>query len=103
MCWYKNKEMVSNHEKFQSMLIGLNDDITLFIDINDIVVQMPDNVQLLGVTIDSMLNFNQHVKLICKVSSNKFKAFARIAPNLEYEKMLCYTRFCFIRKKFIRK
>ena len=64
--------------------------LNLCIDINGIVVQMTNSVKLLGVTIDSMLNFNQHVQLICKKASNKVRAFYRIAPNLEYKKTLCY-------------
>ena len=59
--WYNNNEMVANLEKFQLMFIGLKDDIKLCIDLNGIVVQMTDIVKLLGVTIDSMLNFYQHV------------------------------------------
>ena len=71
------------------MFIGLNDSIKLCIDINDIVVQMTKAVKLLGVTIDSKLNFSQHVQSICKKASNKVRAFSRIAQNLEYEK--CYV------------
>ena len=94
ICWYKNNEMVANPEKFQLMFIGLKDDIKLCIDINGIVVQMTDSVKLLGVTIDSMLNFNQHVQSICKKASKKVRAFSRIAPNLEYEKnVMLYTSF----------
>ena len=93
MCWYKNKEMVANPEKFQLIFIALKDDIKLCIDVNGIVVQMTDCVKLLGVTIDSMLHFNQHVQSICKKASNKVRAFSRIAPNREDEKnvMLHYS------------
>ena len=65
--WYQNNDIVANPEKFQLMFIGLKDNIKVCIDINGIVVQMTDNVKLLGVTIDSMLNFNQHVQLICNI------------------------------------
>ena len=82
--------MVANPEKFQLMFIGLKVGIKLCIDIIGIVVQTTNSVKLLGVTIDSVLNFNQHVQLIRKKASNKARAFSRIAPNLEYEKMLCY-------------
>ena len=68
--------------------------LNLCIDINGIVVQMTNSVKLLGVTIDSMLNFNQHVQLICKKASNKVRAFYRIAPNLEYKKdVMLYDSF----------
>ena len=62
----------------------IKDDINLCIDVHGTVVQMTDSVKLLGVTIDSMLNFNQHVQSIFKKTSNKVRAFSRIAPNLEY-------------------
>ena len=84
MSWHKNNAMVANHEKFQLMFLGLRDDINLCIDIHGTVVQMTDSVKLLGVTIDSILNFNQHVQSICKKTSNKVRAFSRIAPNVEY-------------------
>ena len=73
--WYKNNEMVANLEKFQVLFIGLKDDIKLCIDVNGIVIQMRDSVKPFGVTIDSMLNFNQHVQSICKKASNKVRAF----------------------------
>ena len=62
--WYKNNDMVANPDKFQLMFIGLKDDTKLCIDINGIVVKMTDDVKLLGVTIDSKLNFNQYVQSI---------------------------------------
>ena len=86
--------MIANPENFQLMFIGLKDDIKLCIDINGIVVQMTDSVKLLGVTIDSMLNFNQHVQSICKKASKKVRASSRIAPNLEYKKnVMLYNSF----------
>ena len=94
MCWYKSNEKVANPEKFQLMFIGLKDDIKLCIDMNGNVVQVTDSVKLLGVTIDSMLYFNQHVRSICKKASNIVRAFSRIAPNLEYEKnVMLYNSF----------
>ena len=84
MGWYKNNAMVANREKFQLMFLGLKDDINLCIDIHGTVVQMTDSVKLLGVTIESMLNFNQHVQSICKKTSDKVRTSSRIAPILEY-------------------
>ena len=92
--WYQDNEMVANPEKFQLMFLGLKGDLKLCIDINGNVVQMTDSVKLLGITIDSKLNFNEHVKSICKKTSNKVRAFSRIAPNLEYEKStILYNSF----------
>ena len=55
---------------------------------------MTHNGKLLGVRIDSMLNFNQQEQSICKKASNKVRAFSRIAPNLEYEEnVMLYNSF----------
>ena len=92
--WYQDNEMVANPEKFQLMFLGLKDDPKLCIDINGNVVQMTDSVKLLGITIDSKLNFKQHVQSICKKASNKVRAFSRIAQNLDYEKStILYNSF----------
>ena len=84
--WYPENEMVANPEKFQLMLLGLKDDLGFSIDRSGNVDEITDSVILLGITIDSKLNFNLHVQSICKKTSNKVRTFSRIAPNLEYEK-----------------
>ena len=50
--------MAANPDKFQLMFIGLKDDTRLRIGKNGIVINMTDSAKLLGVTIDSKLNFN---------------------------------------------
>ena len=50
------------------------------------MVHVTSSVKLLGVTINSKLNFNQHVKSTCKKTSNKVRVFSRIALNVENEK-----------------
>ena len=92
--WYQDNKMVANPEKFQLMFLDLKDDSKLCIDINGNVVQMTDSVKLLGITFDSKLNFKPHVQSICKKTSNKVRAFSRIAPNLDYEKRtILYNSF----------
>ena len=67
----------------------MKDDIKLCIDINGIVIQLTDGVNLLDVTINSMLSFNQQVQSICRKASNKGRA-----PNLENEKyVMVYNSF----------
>eukprot|EP00112_Aurelia_sp_Birch-Aquarium-sp1_P000508 Seg1048.12 transcript_id=Seg1048.12/GoldUCD/mRNA.D3Y31 product="hypothetical protein" protein_id=Seg1048.12/GoldUCD/D3Y31 len=62
MNWYKLNEMVANPDKFQLIFFGLKEDHELCIDIHGNVIKMSDTVKLLGVTIDSKLNFNGHIK-----------------------------------------
>ena len=55
---------------------------------------MPDTVKLLGVTIDSNVRFNEHVKIICQKTNKKVKAFSRVVRYLEPQKAsLLYNSF----------
>ena len=94
MNWYKRNEMVANPDKFQLIFFGLKEDHELCIDIRGNMIEMSDTVKLLGVTIDSKLKFNGHVKTICQKTKNKVKAFSRIARNRDYQKAsLLYNSF----------
>ena len=94
MNWYKRNEMVANPDKFQLIFFGLKEDYDLCIDIRGNVIKMSETVKLLGVTIDSKLNFNGLIKTICQKSKNKVKAFSMIARNLDYQKAsLLYNSF----------
>ena len=64
MNWYKRNEMVANPDKVQLIFFGLKEDHDLSIDIRGNVIKMSETVKLLGVTIDSKLNFNGHIKTI---------------------------------------
>ena len=75
MKWFKLNEMVANLDKFQLIFFGLKEDHELSIEINGDVMKMSDTVKLLGVTIDSKLRFNEHVKIICQKTNNMVKAF----------------------------
>ena len=55
---------------------------------------MSYTVKLLGVIIDSKLRFNEHVKIICQKTNNKFKAFSWVVRYLEPQKAsLIYNSF----------
>ena len=86
MTWYKRSEMVANPDKVQLIFFRLKEDRDLCIDIRGNVIKMCETVKLLGVTSDSKLNFNGHIKTICRKTKNKFKAFSRIARNLDNQK-----------------
>ena len=94
MNWYKRNEMVANPDKFQLIFFGLKEYHELCIDIHGNIIKMSDTVKLLGVTIDSKLNFNGHIKTICQKTKNKVRAFSRIARYLDFQKAsLLYNSF----------
>ena len=72
----------------------LKEDHDLSIEINGDTIEMSNKVKLLGVTIDSKLRFNEHIKTICQKTNNKFKAFSRVVRDLESRKAnLLYNSF----------
>ena len=54
--------MVANLGKISDIVHRSKRGCKLFNDINGSLIQMTDSVKLLGVTTDSMLNFNQYVQ-----------------------------------------
>ena len=56
------------------------EDFTILIDDTALIVE--DQVTLLGVTLDSKLNFNAHINTVCKEACRKLNALIRIAKYL---------------------
>ena len=67
------------------MLLVFNNYHTLALKINSDVIAHFKGVKLLGVTIDSQLNFNNHVKAICVNAKRKVSAFARVAGYIDIQ------------------
>ena len=78
--------MVGNPEKFQLTFFGIKEGQELSNEINGDVIKISDTVKLLGVTIDSKLRFNEHVKIICQKTNNKVRAFLRVVRFFEPQK-----------------
>ena len=56
--------MKANHDKFQFIVLGNTDSHTL--QISHITTKSVSSLILLGITIDSKLNFKKHIKNIIK-------------------------------------
>ena len=78
--WFRDNHMTANPEKFQVMFSGLKEEPKFFLEINDKTIHLTDKVKLLGVTIDSKLKFDDHVKALCKKANRKVSAFSRVPP-----------------------
>ena len=89
--WFRNNSLVVNPDKFQVMFLGVKGKHNLCVDINGTEIKSSKDVKLLGVTIDSKLHFDSHVKNICKKANQKSRALIRIRNylSLEKAKILC--------------
>ena len=66
------------------MLLDLKKNQNLALEINGDVKVNSKEIKLLGVTIDSELNFKSHVKALCVKASRKVRAFARVATYVDF-------------------
>ena len=68
--WFDKNFMTANPEKFQAICIGKksHENIDSF-HVGQTNIKCDDNVTLLGINLDYMLKFDDHVSEICKKAS----------------------------------
>merc|ERR1711942_236854 len=81
--WFDDNGMQANPSKFQFMIASSkdNEDVSIDIDEHTTLLSEP-SIKALGVTIDSKLNFSEHVTIICKKAARQLNALARISRYL---------------------
>jgi hypothetical protein len=84
--WFSDNGMRANPDKFQAIAIGKKSaSENLVFDIGENAIKCEDTVKLLGVTIDSLLNFDVHIKNVCLKASKQINALRRMGKNLTME------------------
>ena len=82
--WFTDNRMQANPEKFQFMMISRDEDSSRSLTLNDsTIIFSEDHVKVLGVVIDSKLNFSLHVSTICNKASRQLNALVRISNYLD--------------------
>ena len=91
--WFTENGMVANPEKFQLMFLGVKSDQQMCLRIDDQIINQYQQVKLLGVAIDSKLNFDKHILELCGKVNKKVSAFSRLRNYLDdtQAKLLCKT------------
>ena len=83
--------MAANPSKFQVIFLGMREQPKLILEIIDTTIPLMDKVKLLGVTIDSQLKFDDHIKALCQIVNRKVSAFSCVVPYLNQKKVRSYT------------
>ena len=94
--WYGDNYMKSNDDKCH-LLITSTEEISAKVGNHHITNSASE--KLLGVTIDSKLNFNEHVSKLCKNASAKLHALARISNYMKIDKLRVLMK-AFIESQF---
>ena len=75
--WYDSNVLAGNLKKYQVLNLGFNQNDSN-ICVNDVVIETKDNTILLGVVLDSKLNFSEHIISICKKASQRIGVLMRL-------------------------
>ena len=76
------------------MILGKKQCNKVKLIINSIVINESNAVELLGITIDNMLTFNEHINNLCRNASYKLYALRRIRKYLTQDQAkLLYNAF----------
>ena len=95
MNWFETNGMKTNPDKFQMIFFDRHKShCDEFVEVNDIKIVQQPCVKLLGVNIDSGLNFNCHIRDICRKAGYKLNVLARLSKTLnEDSKTLLFHSF----------
>ena len=80
--WFRINSLKANPGKFQIMILGKKQCNKVKLIINSIVINESNAVELLGITIDNILTFNEHINNLCRNASYKLYALRRIKKYL---------------------
>ena len=70
--WYEENLLQVNIKKYQSMVLGeRNGTVEMNMQIGGVKIEQSHSIKLLGVNIDSDLNFSNHIREVCIQSSQQ--------------------------------
>ena len=75
--WFSDNQIKANKNE---CLLAINDNEKVSVNIDDIEIENTSSGKLLGIIIDSKLNFKQHLEGIIKKFSRKINVLSRITP-----------------------
>ena len=80
--WFSHYQMKGNTDKCH---LTVSTDEPIEIRVGESLIKSSTCEKLLGVKIDNKLNFDTHVKGLCKKANNKLRALARATPYMSLE------------------
>ena len=81
--WFANNRMKANHDKCHLLISTLT---PISIKVKNYIIKNSDNEKLLGVTVDTNLNFNCTLENILKKASKNVHTIARMTPYMSIPK-----------------
>ena len=92
--WFYNNFMVLNPDKCSFRLLGVDDSLQTNLICCDEILKNAKQEQVLGVTLDSKLNFATYILNITKNANKKFNALTRVQKYFTTDqKKLVFSSF----------
>ena len=86
--WFNQNKMILSPDKFQAMLLEKrNENNQSCLKINNQKTKTTNCVKLLGINIDSKLNFDSHISDLCNKASMQLYASNRLRAYIVYKKI----------------
>ena len=82
--WYENNQMKRNISKYQAITFGKPNRTPVF-TCEDIAIPVKDELEILGVTLDSRLKFESQIRKICRKVSQQIAVLNRLKKILPFE------------------
>ena len=64
--WFKVNSMKLNPKKFRFMVLRKSARQSIILNINNIKIRESSSVDLLDLTVDNRLTFNDHINMLCR-------------------------------------
>ena len=65
MSWFELNQMKVNHDKFNHIVFGKNDNVSS-LNIKNIIIEPQNEVKILGLNLHNRLTFTNHVSKLCQ-------------------------------------
>ncbi len=92
--WFKNNYMQANADKFQVMFLKplrSKQNLPKYFALDNIEIEVKNKVNLLGITIDDKLNFDEHISTMCKNAGRQLNVLFRFHKKFWITNKNCYS------------
>ena len=92
--YFTSNGLLANAEKYHAMVLGPSASGIASFDIGSTVIEVEDDVKLLGVYIDNKLCFDKHLSELCAKTGRQINVLKRLSPYLDFKsRMVIFKSF----------
>ena len=92
LSWFTENYMSANPDKFQAIVFRMKNPETMNFAVGNVTINPSQSVKLLGIEIDSKLNFDTHVHEICQKAARQINALKRLSKFLNLDSRMAIFR-----------